>query len=91
MNKKLPFNKWSEERIAAGRKWCTSRSKVYSDPRVQWVTKVPLHIVRDFLYAAEGADSPEEFEQVWRSLHRGHFKEANNVYVHFGDFREVKS
>jgi len=87
----LTFNKWSKERIALGRKFCTSRSKNYgSDPRVKFVVDIQLKYVRDFLFQTEGADSPEEFEKVWRSLHRGRFNQEDYVVVHFGDFREIK-
>jgi len=84
----LPFAKWSQERIAQNRKFATSRSKRYSDdPRVMWITVMPLEIVRDYLWQVEGADSPEEFEKVWRSIHRGHYNGEDEVFVHFGDFR----
>jgi len=86
---KLPFNKWSRERIKQGRKFCTSRSAQYTDDlRVQYICYLPLEIVRNCLFASEGADSPQEFEQVWRSIHRGKFNKEDFVYVHFGDFRE---
>ena len=95
MTKMLPFNKWSQERIAQGRKTCTTRTKKYNDPRVTSIIKCKLGYVKDRFWHAEGADSPEEFEQVWRDIHKqwgakeGVFKPDQIVYVHFGDFREV--
>jgi hypothetical protein len=85
----LPFNRWSVERIKQGRKFCTSRSKGYhSDPRVKYMMTMKLKDVRDLLWQVEGADSPEEFEKVWRGMFRGKFDPEREVYVHFGDFRK---
>jgi len=83
---KLSFNKWSQERIKQGRKFCTSRTKKYGDKRVFAIVKMPLWIVRAYLWEMEGANSPKEFEKVWRSIHRGNFNSLRKVYVHFGDF-----
>ncbi len=90
MGERLPFTGWSKSRIAQGRKWATSRTRVWDDDRVVAIVWLRLDFVRDHLYQIEGADSPEEFEQVWRSIHRGHYKGSNLVCVHFGDFREVE-
>jgi hypothetical protein len=84
----IPFNKWSLGRIIEGRKICTSRNKIYNDPRVYLILQLPLCIVRDYLWKEEGADSPEEFEKVWRGIHRGRFEPMKMVYVHFGDFSD---
>ena len=84
----LPFNKWSLERIKQGRKFCTSRSKLYNDPRVESTVQLPLWFVAKYLWQVEGADSPAEFRKVWSGLHRGRFSPNKLVYVHFGDFRE---
>ena len=85
--KLLSFNKWSKERIKAGKKWCTSRTKIYNDPRVKCTLSIPLGYVKKYLWELEGADSPEEFEKVWRSIFRGKFVAGKIVIVHFGDFR----
>jgi len=86
----MPFTPWSKARIAQGRKWATTRTRSWNDPRVIDMTWLPLGFVRDHLYAIEGADSPEEFERVWKGIHRGHFDPTKVVCVHFGDFsREV--
>jgi hypothetical protein len=83
----LTFNRWSQERIRQGRKFCTSRSKSYKDPRVRFIVQMKLKDVKELLWQTEGADSPAEFEKVWRSIFRGKFEPRRNVYVHFGDFR----
>jgi hypothetical protein len=45
---------------------------------------MPLGHVRDHLYAAEGADSPEEFVEVWNSIHPNKgFEEGQLVWVHW--------
>ena len=85
---RLPFNKWSLGRIAEGRKICTSRNDRYDDPRVYLVLRLPLIVIRDYLWREEGADSPEEFEKVWRGIHRGRFEPLKFVYVHFGNFSD---
>lgn len=88
-NDRLPFNKWSQERIAQGRKICTSRSRIYHDPRVKFIImSIPLKLVKKYLWKEEGADSPEEFEKIWRSIHRGKFDPEKKVYTHFGNFKE---
>ncbi len=90
----IPFNKWSDERLRAGQKVCTSRHKRYGDPgdyfytangrfRLQHVMELPLWFVKEFLWEAEGAGNPQEFEVVWKSLHRGKFKAQELVWVHF--------
>lgn len=84
---KIPFNKWSQERIDNGWKLCTSRTRLWNDSRVYLVIKLPLGIVRNFLYKEEGAETPEEFERVWRSIFRGKFDSERVVFVHFGDFK----
>jgi hypothetical protein len=87
----LKFNKWSQERINQGRKFCTSRSKPdFDDPRVCHIFEMKLKEVRDLLWQTEGADSPAEFEKVWRSIFRGKFEPERTIFVHFGDFREKK-
>lgn len=80
----IPFNKWSFERIRQGRKICTSRTKKYDVEGVTAIEPMLLQAVKEFLWRQEGADSPEEFEQVWRSIHskRG-FKGTDKVYVHW--------
>ncbi len=83
---KLTFNKWSQERIKQGRKICTSRKRIWNDPRVYIIIKLSLETVKKRLWIFEGADSPEEFEKVWRSICRGKFNPKEEVYVHFGKF-----
>lgn len=88
----IPFNKWSRERIAEGRKFCTSRSRRYkNDPRVKYILPEPLTVefIINYLWQPEGADSPEELAGVFRGIFR--FAGLNlkrKLWVHFGDFRE---
>jgi hypothetical protein len=61
----LLFNEWSRERIARGVKFCTSRSRPYSnDPRVKFIIPLKLLYVKLFLFQTEGAGSQEEFEHI---------------------------
>lgn len=92
MKKMLPFNAWSKDKIQKGIKRCTSRNEEYDDPRVDFKLKdMPLWFVKKYLYGHgfEGADSPEEFQKVWESIHptKG-FDPNQKVIVHFGDFKE---
>lgn len=88
MSNQLPFNEWSKFRIYQGRKFCTSRTKAYrNDFRVKYIVEMRLEDVRDLLWQVEGADSPEEFEKIWKGMFRGKFDPERIVFVHFGDFR----
>jgi len=88
---KIAFNAWSRERIQQGRKFCTSRHKKYlDDKRVHHISpQMPWGIIRDYLYGLEGADSPEELQQVIESIMHRHVPDDELFHVHFGDFREV--
>jgi len=44
---------------------------------------VGLGTVKSDYFLLEGCASPEEFERVWRSLHRGHFTAKKLYYIHF--------
>lgn len=87
MKGKLSFNKWSQERIDQGRKICTSRNSEHNDNCVYLILRLPLSVVRDYLWKEEGADSPEEFEQVWCDIY-GKFHGDRLVFCHFGDFKK---
>ena len=47
------------------------------------IMNVGLVTARDFYFRLEGFDSPEAFEETWRSLHRGHFTTGKLYYIHF--------
>jgi len=87
MIEEIPFNKWSRERIEQGRKFCTSRSRKWNDPRVIGVIKLPLSVIKEWLWEAEGANSPEEFQKVSNQIFRYNVEGDKWFYVHFGDFR----
>ena len=91
----IPFNKWSEDRLREGRKYCTSRNKRYGvvgdtfratgkDWRLVSVQKMTLGMVATHLYEMEGADTPIDFIAVWDDIHpyKG-FREDWLVWVHF--------
>lgn len=94
MEVEIPFNKWSKEKLRLKRKFCTSRSKIYGEEKdyffvdgvkyiIKRIIRLPLWFVRDFLWYLEGADSKEEFVEVWKSIYRGRFDENKEVYTHF--------
>lgn len=91
----IPFSSKMNQAVREGRKVCTSRSKKYGDPgdlfhsedfalyRLVDVQQWRLRAIKSELYRQEGCSSPEEFEQVWRSLHRGHFSADKGYFVHW--------
>jgi len=80
----IPFNRWSIERIKYGVKCCTARTKKYEVEGVTHIERMDLETVRNSYWRQEGANSPEEFEKVWKSIHpnRG-FVGTDKVYVHW--------
>lgn len=89
MSERIPFNSWSRERIKQGRKKCTSRTRVWDDPRVTWVSPLlPVWFIAKYLYKDEGADSPEEYRKVINQIFRKQVPDWKELYVHFGDFSD---
>ena len=80
----MKFNKWSMDRIRAGRKKLTSRKEAYRlDPDViQIVGPLPWGFIRRFLYRDEGADSPEELQRVINQIFRREVGSEEEFYVH---------
>ena len=62
----MKFNAWSREKIQLGVKRLTSRKTRHdNDPDVDYVVgPLPWKFIREFLYREEGADSPEELQEV---------------------------
>lgn len=90
----IPFSPSMEEANRQLKKICTSRSKMYGAPgdtfisggyvfRIVDIIEFSLDFIRDSMYMLEGTDYPEEFEKLWRSLHRGHFTSENFYFTHF--------
>lgn len=87
----IPFNKWSMEKIKQGRKCCTSRIKKYEVEGVTHIERMDLQTVKNSYWKQEGADSPEEFEEIWRQIHpRRGFIGSDKIYVHWFDVECVK-
>jgi len=90
----LKFSPDMAEAVLDGRKCCTSRSERKGAPGdefeiegvrfriVDVKEEVLAHIGNDW-YRLEGVDSPEAFERLWRSLHRGHYSLMRYYFVHF--------
>ena len=89
MKKKIPFNNWSQERIKEGRKFCTSRHTKYEDdPRVRYISDaVTWGFIKKYLWQMEGANSPEELQEVIESIYKRKVTDAEPFYFHIGDFR----
>lgn len=88
--KKIPFNDWSKGRIAQDMKQCTSRHMRYpDDDRVTWISpKLPWWFIKEFLYVPEGAETPEELQEVIEGIYKRYVQPEEEFYVHFGDFKE---
>jgi len=84
----IKFNTWSQERINQGRKFCTSRHKRYKDDsRVIYISPMmPWGIIKKYFYGMEGADSPEELQEVIETIMRRVVPDEEMFYLHFGDF-----
>ena len=91
----IPFNEWSRKRLQAGVKCATTRRFPYGKPgdRFQavgrwWVLtdvrRIRLEEVAERYYKEEGAESPEEFIEVWKSIHpRAGWTPKRWVWIHF--------
>lgn len=92
-DKEIPFNDWSKERIREGRKFCTSRHKMYhSDDRVELIThKIRWGLIRKYFWKTEGANSPKELQEVIEQIYKREVPDDELFFVHFGDFREKLS
>jgi len=83
----MKFNAWSREKIQQGTKRLTSRkTKHLEDPTVDYVIgPVPWKFIKEYLYRDEGADSPEELQEVIDKIfvRRGYPVSDNELfYVH---------
>ena len=90
----IPFSKVMVKAVLEGRKVCTSRSEVKGDLgdtfmiadkeyRIVDIQRHRLISVTSMLFRQEGTNSPEEFEELWKSLHRGHYNGSAFVQTHF--------
>lgn len=79
----MKFNQWSKLRMMQGRKRLTSRNKAHmDDPHVEYIVQLPWCFIRDFLYMAEGADSPEELQRVMNKIQRRKVEDDRLFFVH---------
>jgi hypothetical protein len=95
MEIEIPFTGWSRKKLETGTKSCTSRRYQMGEAgdtfsvegviyRVTRIEFLPLFQVRNLLFREEGADSPEQFERIFRSQHQFYeWNEGDRVYVHF--------
>ena len=85
----IPFNGWSRERIRQGRKFMTSRHKKYTEDSgvLKILEKMPWGAIKERFWQIEGADSPEELQQVIESIYKREVPDDEMFYPHIGDFR----
>ncbi len=88
IGKKINLDEWSNKKIIEGKKMCEIREKKYlDDPRIDWITpKLPYSFIEEFLYFAEGADSPGELKDVLEKRFNKNICEEDRFFVHFGKF-----
>jgi len=91
----IPFNDWSKNKLIQCKKIATSRSKKYGEVGdffefqgdkyiIVMIKKLPLWFIADVLYDSEGADSPDEFRNVWAKIHyRKPVDERKEYFYHF--------
>jgi hypothetical protein len=90
----LKFSSRMATAALEGRKICTSRDEQKGRAgdefeiqgvrfRIIDVGTMTLQNVREHFYRLEGCESPEDFEILWRSLHRRNFSAEKVYFVHF--------
>jgi len=81
----IPFNDWSKNRLLDRRKTATTRSKRYGEPgdtfevdlsprpfksyELVSIELMTLKEIAEEHYDEEGAESPQEFIEVWNEIH----------------------
>ena len=95
----IPFNQWSKTRLKLGVKTATSRRKKYGqvgDTFIENNTEyiiikqihLPLETVTSKFWKEEGAKSPQEFKQIWESIHpKARYQPDMLVWLHL--FKKV--
>lgn len=91
---KIPFRARFREVMLSGNKITSARPKPMGLPGqmfvafgarfcLELVEPIRLEVVRDEFYQLEGLDSPEEFVEVWNSIHPSKvFNSDDTVYIH---------
>lgn len=85
---KIPFNEWSKKAIKKGHKFMTSRHKKYlKDTRVKTILpKTEWGFIRDNYWWLEGAESPEELQQIIESIYKRKVEDNEMFFPHIGDY-----
>ena len=98
---RIPFKEWSKKLLKQGKKTATSRTKQYGkkddyfeidgywfqltdDP-----VKLTLHDVTMFHLYDEGAETKQEFVDIWNEIHPRRGYQANDE-VWFHSFKEIE-
>lgn len=91
----IPFQPEWRHKMLTGIKTCTSRTKRYGNPGdrfrqfgvnfvILFVEKHTLDYIANNLYKQEGCDNPDEFKEIWLSLHpRKGWVPDQKVFTHF--------
>jgi hypothetical protein len=92
----VPMTRKNVRMCESGRKIATTRGKPFGgvgdkftmkgseyEYTVMAVMCMPLEVIQELFYYAEGADSPEEFEKIYRGIYYGRFPAKSMKYLHF--------
>ncbi len=83
----MKVNQWSKTKLELGVKRITSRREAHTDdPDVDYIVgPLPWKFICEYLYREEGADSPEELQEVIDKIFRRTGKTVEDMrpfYVH---------
>lgn len=90
----IPFSQEMADKAISGNKLCTSRREIkgmIGDTfkirektfKIVDIEKFKLGFITEKFYKIEGVETPFEFIDLWKSLHRGHYNPESEMYVHF--------
>lgn len=90
----IPFHPQMEDTALNGWKCCTSRSEpkgtrgdvfhIKGIPfRIIDIEVKTLNTITYLHYRHEGFDSPDEFVQFWKKIHRGNYTGPKKYYLHW--------
>jgi len=92
---RIPMNAWSRQQLRKRTKTCTTRTKKYGsigdtfkvgfqEYVITDIHKTILHDVAGHFWKAEGANSEEDFINIWSRIHFiNKFNPAQFVWIHF--------
>lgn len=99
---RIPFWEMFREPMIRGDKIMTTRSRKFGNKGdtfqkfchtfiITLVKKLPIALVANEFYDAEGFDTPEDFIKVWEKIHpKVGYQPEREYYVHLFKIKEIK-